>query len=124
MKKNKIKTFFDIIQAEMTKNEDFKNRIESLFEPEIKMTSKNTLRAKNKREPAVLDPIEIFANNGESELKINLNRLDVEKLKDIVSQFRFDSSRIVMKWKDKNRLIEHIIKSAQSREQKGDVFRK
>jgi len=124
MKKSKIKALFEIIQTEMDANEEFRKKIEELFEtlPHLDLTQPNKLR--NKREPAVLDPIEFVALKGEIELKAALNELDIERLKNIVSQFRFDSSRLVMKWKDKDRIIEHIVKSAQSRDQKGDVFRK
>jgi len=79
-------------------------------------------KRKNKRTPAVLDPI-ILAEKDTKELQLKLEELDIEKLKDIVSEFRLDPSRIVMKWKDKNRIIEHIIKASLSRAEKGDVFR-
>jgi len=118
--KKKIKKLFDIIIQEYDNNESFRKRIEDLLEP--KPDEKTEKKRKNKRTPAVLDPI-ILAEKDINELKIKLDELDIEKLKDIVSEFRLDSSRLVMKWKDKERIIEHIVKAAISRAEKGDVFR-
>lgn len=123
MKKNKIRDLFNIIQTEFDENDVFRKKIEELFNQTSASPSADRVKLKNKRAPAMLDPIELVASKGENELRNTLNELDIEKLKDIVSQFRFDSSRLVMKWKSKERIIEHIIKSAQSRDQKGDVFR-
>lgn len=118
--KKKLKKLFDIILEESENNESFKKKLEDLFEPKVDI--KTEKKSKNKREPAVLDPINL-AEKDINDLKIKLEELDIEKLKDIVSDYRLDSSRLVMKWKVKERIIEHIIKSALSRAEKGDVFR-
>lgn len=118
--KKKIKKLFDIIIQEYDNNESFRKKVENLLEPKPEV--KTEKKRKNKRTPAVLDPI-ILAEKDIDELKIKLDELDIEKLKDIVSEFRLDSSRLVMKWKDKERIIEHIVKASISRAEKGDVFR-
>lgn len=118
--KKKLKKLFDIIIQEYDNNESFRQKIEDLLEPKPEVKSEKKRR--NKRTPAVLDPI-ILAEKDINELKTKLEELDIEKLKDIVSEFRLDPSRIVMKWKDKDRMIDHIIKAALSRAEKGDVFR-
>lgn len=123
MKKNKIKALFATILEEMERNAEFRHRIEEIFEPESSVDKPEKPKPKNRREPAVFDPIEVVALKSEPELKAALDTLNIEQLKDIVAQFRFDPSRLVMKWKDKDRIIEHIIKSSQARDQKGDVFR-
>lgn len=119
MKKKLIK-LFDIIIQESENNESFRKKIEDLLEPKIEV--KTEKKRKNKRDAAILDPI-IIAEKDVNELKLKLEELDIEKLKDIVSDYRLDPSRLVMKWKDKNRIIEHIIKASLSRAEKGDVFR-
>ena len=118
--KNKLKKLFDLIIEESKNNESFRKKIDDLLEPKIEI--KTEKKGKNKREAAALDPI-IIAEKDVKELKIKLEELDIEKLKDIVSEYRLDPSRLVMKWKDKDRIIEHIIKAALSRAEKGDVFR-
>lgn len=107
----------------MEKNEEFASKIEELFFTQNTSKEIKKIKSKHKRDRAILDPIELFTLKGEKELKTALLELDVEKLKDVVAQFKFDSSRLVMKWKDKDRIIEHIIKSSQTRAQKGDAFR-
>lgn len=119
--KKKLKKLFDIIVQESEINEAFRKKIEELIEPKIE--NKAESKKKTRREKAVLDPIGL-AEKDVNELKTKLEELDIEKLKDIVSEFRLDSSRIVMKWKDKTRMIEHIITASLSRVEKGDVFRK
>jgi len=118
--KKKLKKLFDIIIQEYDNNESFRKKIEDLLEP--KPEAKTEKKRKNKRTPAVLDPISL-AEKDINELRIKLEELDIEKLKDIVSEFRLDPSRLVMKWKDKERIVEHIIKASLNRAEKGDVFR-
>jgi len=119
--KKKLKKLFDIIVQESEINEAFRKKIEDLLEPKIE--AKIEKKRQNKRDAAVLDPIGL-AEKDVNELKTKLEELDIEKLKDIVSEFRLDSSRLVLKWKDKTRMIEHIIAASLSRVEKGDVFRK
>jgi hypothetical protein len=49
--------------------------------------------------------------------------LDLEQLRDVVAEYRMDPNKLVMKWKDRERVIEHIATTAASRGRKGDAFR-
>jgi len=49
--------------------------------------------------------------------------LSVEQLKDIVSEHALDSSRLALKWKSADRLVELIVATVRSRIEKGDAFR-
>ena len=44
-------------------------------------------------------------------------------MRDIVAEFAMDPSKLVMKWKKPDRIIEHIIQSSKRRSVKDDAFR-
>jgi hypothetical protein len=77
---------------------------------------------RNRRTPAPLDPYAEYAL-GEEGLLSKLHVLDIEALKDIVAQFGMDRSKLVMKWKTPDRIIDHIIATVRARAQQGDAFR-
>jgi hypothetical protein len=79
-------------------------------------------RRGGRRAPAVLDPVE-KARVGESELRSELAKLDLERLRDIIAQFGMDPGKLAMKWKDPNRIIDRIVEVAMARATKGDAFR-
>lgn len=75
------------------------------------------------REAAVLDPLAVLADQGEEALRAELTRLPLDKLLDIVAEFAMDPSKLVMKWKNPERVVDHIMESAKRRSVKGDAFR-
>ncbi len=77
---------------------------------------------KHRRTPAPLDPYAEYAL-GEEGLLSKLHGLDIEALKDIVAQFGMDRSKLVMKWKTPDRIIDHIVATVRARAQQGDAFR-
>lgn len=79
-------------------------------------------RAGNRRDPAVLNPIEI-ATQGEEELTLRLNELDEKQLKDIIADYGMDRTKLAMKWRKKERLVNFIVERALARASKGDAFR-
>ena len=44
-------------------------------------------------------------------------------IKDIIAEYGMDQSKLAMKWKDKDRLIKHIIETSERRVTKGNAFR-
>lgn len=52
-----------------------------------------------------------------------LNELDIDPLKDIVSQYAMDHAGSVMRLKTKSKVIDHILAIVRSRAQHGDAFR-
>jgi hypothetical protein len=81
------------------------------------------LKRTGRRAPAKLDPFKILAESGEHALMAKLADLDREELRDIVAQFGMDPRRLVMKWKDVQRVREHIVATTVQRSRKGDAFR-
>jgi len=114
------------IADECDVNAPFRLKIEEVLQPkrERKSPAKEAFAAqrRGRRAPAVLDPIEVI-HNGFWALRRRLEDLDLEQLKDIVAQYGMDPSKLVMKWKDRERVIERILDVSQSRSTKGDAFR-
>ncbi len=81
------------------------------------------LKRTGRRAPAKLDPFKILAESGEHALIAQLADLELEELRDIVAQFGMDSRRLVMKWKDVQRVREHVVATTAQRSRKGDAFR-
>lgn len=79
-------------------------------------------RPKNRRPPAVLDPVAI-AREGEGALRERLAALSFEQLRDIVADYGMDPGKRVMTWKDPARVLERIVEVSVSRATKGNAFR-
>ena len=124
IKKN-MKALYDLIIDEAEKNEEFAVALEKIFsiettESKAKDTD-GTKRGANRRDKAVLDPIKL-AEEGKLSAEV-LESLTDKELKDIVADYRMDPSKLAMKWKDKNRLIQLILDTSFRRASKGDAFR-
>jgi hypothetical protein len=76
----------------------------------------------NRRAPALVDPISEI-EQGEGHLRDRLAALELEQLRDVVAEYRMDPNKLVMKWKDRERVIDHILTTSISRGRKGDAFR-
>ena len=81
------------------------------------------MKRTGRRAPAKLDPFKILADSGEQVLMAQLAELNLEELRNIVAQFGMDPRRLVMKWKDVQRVREHIAATTAQRSRKGDAFR-
>lgn len=81
------------------------------------------MKRTGRRAPAKLDPFKIITDSGEQALMADLAELDLEELRDIVAQFGMDPRRLVMKWKDAQRVRGHIVATTAQRSRKGDAFR-
>jgi hypothetical protein len=79
-------------------------------------------RKGGRRTPAVLDPVEL-ARQGEIALRAQISTLTLDQLRDIVAQYGMDPGKLVMKWKDPNRIMDRIVELALDRATKGDAFR-
>lgn len=132
--KKMLNSFFKVIAQEAESNPEFCARLEAALgaddkknlersgakaketgEPKIK-------RASNRRPPALLDPVQL-ARRGEAELREELAKLNIEQLRDIVAEYGMDTGKLVLKWRDPERIIERVIEVARSRAQKGNAFR-
>lgn len=79
-------------------------------------------RKGGRRAAALLDPIDL-ARTGHDHLRDALGPLDLAQLLDIVAEYGMDPGKLVMKWKDRERIIDRIVETATSRATKGDAFR-
>ena len=59
----------------------------------------------------------------EQVLREQLSVLTVDQLKDVVADHDMDPSKLVMKWRTRERIVNHIVELAMSRSRKGDAFR-
>lgn len=129
--KRTLTAIVGIVAEEASRNPEFRARLEDVLgaaAPASKAMTKPSetkpeKRKGGRRAPAVLDPVELAAQ-GEAGLRARLAELDIERLLDIVAQFGMDPGKLVMKWKDHNRIIDRIIEVALGRATKGDSFRK
>lgn len=82
----------------------------------------NSKRKGGRRTPAVLDPIDL-AREGADSLRDRLRPLELSQLLDIVAEYGMDPGKLVMKWKDNDRVTDRIVEMAIARATKGDAFR-
>lgn len=130
MKKILSALFKEIVQ-ETDANPAFRARLEAAMglgdkkKPEAKardVGSGHPKRPSNRRPPALLDPVQL-ARQGEEPLRSELAKLDIEQLRDVVADFGMDTGKLVLKWRDSERIIERIVEVARGRAQKGSAFR-
>ena len=78
-------------------------------------------RPRNRRPAALLDPVQL-ARQGDAVLRAELEKLNIEQLRDIVSDFGMDTGKLVLKWRTTERIIERIVEVSLLRAQKGSAF--
>jgi hypothetical protein len=111
---------FDAILSEVRRNPDLAHRIEGAIRGSGRAPVR---RATHRRQPGSLDPFEVHAAGGPDGLRQRLEGLGVEQLKDIVSEHGMDRTKLAMKWKTPNRLVDLIVETVSARAKKGEVFR-
>lgn len=123
-----LSAIISVIIEEAERNDAFKVRLERALNVNIspKPSKEVTGSAKprsGRRTPAVLDPVEVV-RKGDDVLRARLGVLNLEQLRDIVAQYGMDPGKLVMRWKDTDRVIGRIVELAQARASKGDAFRR
>lgn len=122
---SKIEAFFRVILEEVKKNPRFRDELTRALTDESEVRQQldsGRGKARNRRTAAVLDPYEAI-KQGEDALRRMLEELTVEQLKDVVSQFAVDPSKLALKWKSKEKLVDLILQTTKGRLEKGDAFR-
>lgn len=106
------------IADEISKNKDFAKKVSALFEKEsVDVKPKKS----NRRSPAKIDPFAL-CEQGEEILRTAFKTLDIEELKDVIAANGMDTARLAMKWKDRERLENHIVEMTQQRAARGSAF--
>ena len=122
-----------VVSDEAEQNPEFAERLRAVLrivpskrgtaaDSATSITDRRAMRRANRRPPAVLDPID-RASQGEESLRSALAPLSIDQLKDIVADFGMDQRRLAMKWKTRQRVVDHIVGISIDRAQKGDAFR-
>lgn len=75
-----------------------------------------------RRAPGVVDPFAVY-QEGEDELRRRLTQLGVEQIKDIVAEHGMDPSKLALKWRTSDRLVELVVSTVAQRAARGDAFR-
>ena len=120
-----------VVSDEAERNPEFAKRLEAVFRrivpaPRTRPTPMRKVakprRPTNRRQPAVLDPVEMAAQD-ENRLHSALSELTLDQLKDIVADHGMDQDKLVMKWRNPQRVIDRIVEMSVRRAHKGDAFR-
>jgi hypothetical protein len=118
-----LANIFAELLREVEANPALRERIERHLSHAPKSAIPTTeAKRRNRRSDPAVDPY-VLLQQGESSLRSALAQLDTEQLKDVISAFALDSSRLALKWKDRERLIELIVSGVRARLEKGDAFR-
>ena len=126
---SQLRHLFDAIIAEAERRPEFGRRLVAAIghaaPPPAKEaeSAKPKSRSRNRRAPGVLDPFEVFTH-GEQELRRALVPLNIDQLKDIVSEHAMDSAKLALKWKSSERLIDLVVTTVRTRVEKGDGFKR
>jgi hypothetical protein len=121
-----IRRLFDEIVAEAERRPDFARRLAAALADRQTGSAPPGAAPKprrNRRAPGVVNPFDLFAR-GDDVLRESLSRLSVEQLKDIVSEHAMDSSKLALKWRAPERLIDLIVTTVRARIQKGEAFKR
>ena len=119
----RLRAFMEIIIQEAQANPRLAQRLEKAFGGTIggADTTNNEPR-RNRRTPPLLDPF-ILYEQGEDRLRHALASLELDQLKDIVAGHGMDRSRLALRWRSTDRLVDLIVDTVKSRTHKGDAFR-
>lgn len=116
-----LKALFHEFLAEVERNDMLRAKVEGILghskEP-VASSSKQVMR----RKPGRFDPMAVHRERP-TDLARRLDELNEEELKDIIAEHGMDRTKLAMKWKDKQRLVDLIKTTVESRAQKGDAFR-
>jgi hypothetical protein len=122
--KKRLNAFVAVVLEEAARNREFDARLKEVLGVDPTSEGSAVVRRRGGRRPAaVLDPIDL-ARHGEGYLRSNLEQLTLDQLHDIVAEFGMDAAKLVMKWKDRGRVIDRIVELSLSRATKGDAFRR
>ena len=68
-----------------------------------------------------VSPVQL-AREGEQQLRVALGSLNLEQLRDVVADYGMDPGKLVMKWRDAERVVDRIVEVAVGRAHKGSAF--
>lgn len=121
--KAKLLALARAVADEAEHNAPFRKTLQDILNPKDRAPAKGRVKdaPRHRRAPAKVDPVQLTREG--RDLRDVLRDLDIEELKDVVAEFGMDPSKLVMKWKDRDRIAEHIVDTSMTRAAKGTVFR-
>lgn len=133
----KLRALLKAVIDECARNPEFESRLALVLDADISESANRRASARTpsgrpaqrpgginrsgRRPAGQFDPFEVYLV-GEEQLRLRLRDLDEERLKDIIAEHSMDTSRLAMKWKAKDRLIDHIVMMVGQRSRKGEAF--
>lgn len=79
--------------------------------------------SRGRRAPGPWDPYGVYADVGEAGLRDRLGQLELEQLRDIISEHGMNNDGLAMRWKKADRVVDRIVERVVDRAAKGDAFR-
>ena len=118
-----LQAFWEVVIEEARINPSFRQRIHDALAGVVAATEVPERRSgPRRRTPPALDPFAAYGE-GEHQLRASLSPMNIEQLKDIVAGYGLDRSRLALKWRKPERLIDLIVDTVKNRAHKGDAFR-
>ncbi len=121
---------FREVVAEADRNPEFGEKLLSAVSAVVQPKAqpgperpKITLKRPNRRASGPFDPFAVGRAEGLSALRARLGTLNLDQLRDIIAEHAMDGSRLALKWKAPERLIDLITTTVVGRTSKGDAFR-
>lgn len=116
-----LRAMFNELLAEVERNDQLRARLSDIMGGPKESPATPAKKA-SRRQPGRFDPMALHRQNP-GELPRRLSELNLEELRDIVAENGMDRTKLAMKWKARERLIDLITSTVESRAQKGDAFR-
>lgn len=120
--RKKLQFFFKVLLEEADANEEFSKKLLQALYGESKEGEAPKKKRSHRRDPAVLDPVQMILDGDES-LETRLRDLTEKQLKDIIADYSMDPSKLASRWRKKDRLVLFILERARHKASKGDAFR-
>ncbi len=120
--KTRLTKLAALVAEQASRDSEFAAKIEEILGIESTKRIRQAVRKGGRRAAALFDPI-AKASEGKDGLYAALSACELEQLLDIVAEYGMDPGKLVMKWKDKDRIIDRIVDVSITRATKGDAFR-
>lgn len=78
---------------------------------------------RGRRNPGPWDPFVVYAASGETGLREQLGRLELEQLRDIIAEHGMNSDGLAIRWTKSDRVVGRIVERVILKAAKGDAFR-
>ncbi|MFJ5926193.1 hypothetical protein ACIQF6_26655 [Kitasatospora sp. NPDC092948] len=120
----RISRVVEVVALEATRTSRFSRALDmALSEASAAASTESRKPRPSRRARGVIDPFSTYSDSGKQGLQAQLEKLDLDQLRDIVAEHGMDHDRLAMKWKDLTRLRERIVERVEARAAKGSAFR-